>query len=129
MIAIDTNLVVRFLTRDDPAQLPAVNALFESGQVFISNTVLLETYWVLRKRFGLKREEIVGALRGISGLESVVLEAHARVSYAFDAVAAGLDFEDAIHLAAAQECDAFVTFDRRLLKKSSSIGGVPVRLP
>ena len=44
MTAVDTNVVVRLLTGDDPAQEAAARALFESGPIWIAKTVLLEAF-------------------------------------------------------------------------------------
>ncbi|MBK6617096.1 MAG: hypothetical protein IPG31_01600 [Nitrosomonas sp.] len=51
MIAIDTDVVVRLLTRDDAAQYEKAYQLFEKQNVFIGDTVILETEWVLRFAF------------------------------------------------------------------------------
>ena len=48
MLAVDTNLIVRYLTGDHPAQSAKARAVIEGEDVFISTTVLLETEWVLR---------------------------------------------------------------------------------
>lgn len=52
MIAIDTNIVVRFLTQDDPAQFKQAARLFRETELFIAESVLLETEWVLRFAYG-----------------------------------------------------------------------------
>ncbi len=49
MIAVDTNVLVRLLTGDDPVQESAARSLFASGPIWIAKTVLLETSWVLRR--------------------------------------------------------------------------------
>lgn len=64
MIGIDTNVLVRFLTRDDERQFRRARNLIrreaESGDpVLISLTVLLETEWVLRSRYGLDKHQIL----------------------------------------------------------------------
>ena len=48
MIALDTNILVRVLTRDDPAQADLAAELMKSSDLFICKTVLLELEWVLR---------------------------------------------------------------------------------
>lgn len=53
MIAVDTNVIVRLLTNDDPHQTEKVARLMEGNSVFISKTVLLETEWVLRVAYNL----------------------------------------------------------------------------
>jgi predicted nucleic-acid-binding protein len=52
MIAFDTNLLVRFVVNDCPAQADMAEALMRQQTVFISRTVLLESEWVLRSRYG-----------------------------------------------------------------------------
>ena len=65
MIGIDTNVLVRFLIRDDQAQFERAQKLIRRGAagedpVFISLLVLLETEWVLRSRYKLTKGEILG---------------------------------------------------------------------
>ena len=43
MISIDTNVIVRFLTQDDPVQFKKSRALFKNHEIFITDTVILET--------------------------------------------------------------------------------------
>ena len=47
MIAVDTNVIVRFLIRDEPLQFRQSFKLIESEAIFIPDTVILETVWVL----------------------------------------------------------------------------------
>ena len=49
VLAVDTNVVVRFLTGDEPAQAGRARALFEHEAVLLLKTVLLETEWMLRR--------------------------------------------------------------------------------
>lgn len=50
MIALDTNILVRFFVRDDEGQALKARALIAASQVLILTTVLMETEWVLRSR-------------------------------------------------------------------------------
>ena len=52
MRAVDTNVVVRYLTGDQPEQAARAREVFRAGQVFVSTTVLLESDWVLRSVYG-----------------------------------------------------------------------------
>ena len=96
--AIDTNVVVRFLTGDDEAQSARARKLIKAGDIFVATTVLLEAEWVLRSAYGLSAERIVGALRGLAGLPGVRLEDAPLVAQALDWAERGLDFADALHL-------------------------------
>ena len=114
MRAIDTNVIVRFLTNDDPRQARAARTAIEAGDVFIPTTVLLETEWVLRSGYGFEPRLIVEAMRGLAGLPGVTVENPSQLAQALDAMADGMDFADALHLSASNGCDAFLTFDRKL---------------
>ena len=74
MRAVDTDVVVRYLTNDDPAQAVRARRLLDRKEVFVSLTVLLETAWVLRGVFGLARADVLRALRAFAGLPRVTLE-------------------------------------------------------
>jgi predicted nucleic acid-binding protein len=121
MLAIDTNLIVRYLTGDQPRQSRKAKALIDSEPVFVCKTVLLETEWVLRSVFEFTPAEIAKALADFAGLPSVTLEDAAITATALDWIAGGMDFADALHLANAQGSDAFVTFDRGLAKKAKKL--------
>ncbi len=58
MVAIDTNVLVRLLTGDDKTQYNASRKLFDDGIIFISDSVLLETEWVLRAAFDLSPADV-----------------------------------------------------------------------
>ena len=77
MIGIDTNVLVRFLVRDDQEQFERARRLVrretQGGEtVLISLIVLLETEWVLRSRYGLAKTEILTALSAL--LDTVELQ-------------------------------------------------------
>jgi predicted nucleic-acid-binding protein len=114
--AIDTNVLVRFLARDDEPQAKRALAAIASGDVFIPTTVILETEWVIRRLYGFGPSQVVAALRELAGLPGVTLEAPGVVAQALDWMQDSMDFADALHLGAAKDCTAFLTFDRKLTK-------------
>ena len=124
MRAVDTNVVVRYLTGDDPGQAARARAVIDAGNVFVSTTVLLESEWVLRSVYGLSRTEVAAALRAFAGLPDLSVESPAVLSEALDHAERGLDFADALHLGAAARCEALLTFDLRFIEQA---GGMPVR--
>ena len=114
MRAVDTNVIVRFLTADEPAQARAARRAVETGDLFIATTVVLETEWVLRSGYGFTPDVIATGLRGLGGLAGITFEEPAIVAQALDWMTQGLDFADALHLAKSSHCTAFVSFDRKL---------------
>jgi predicted nucleic-acid-binding protein len=118
VIAVDTNVLVRLLTADDPAQTARAAALFEREAVFVPKTVLLETEWVLRYCYGLGSAAVLAALRKLLGLPRVTTEDAASVAEALALYEGGMDFANALHLTSARAAEAFATFDARLRKRA-----------
>ena len=116
MRAIDTNVVVRYLTGDEPEQAARARTAIDAGEVFVSTTVLLESEWVLRSVYGFAAGEVAAALRAFSGLPGVAVENPALLTEALDLAAQGMDFADALHLGAAARCETLLTFDRRFIE-------------
>jgi predicted nucleic-acid-binding protein len=115
MIAVDTNLLVRVVSRDDPAQSErAVQVLEEADSLWIPKTVLLELEWVLRYTYELPVAVIAEALRRLLGYRKTRIEDRPAVLQALAWYASGLDFADALHLASSSATERFVTFDRKL---------------
>ena len=129
MRAIGADVVVRYLTGDDPEQAGRVRAVIGHAPVFVSRTVLLEVEWVLRGVYGMAAERIIPALRALAGLPGVTVEGAALVARAMDWGEAGMDFADALHLAAAGGCERFLTFDRRFARAGARLAGMPVEVP
>ena len=120
MIAIDTNILVRLVTRDDDVQAKRAAALFEREEIFVSKTVLLETEWVLRFSYELTRPVILNALKNAVGLPQVTVEDSPAVAEALAFFETGMDFADALHLASGREAVRFATFDERLKKSAAT---------
>lgn len=114
--AIDTNVLIRFLTKDDPEQYAKARALIEGGDIFVATTVLLEGEWVLRSGYGYARKNIISALRSFGGLPGVTLENPHATAQALEWAEAGMDFADALHLASSSRYGSFYTFDARLIR-------------
>jgi predicted nucleic-acid-binding protein len=124
VLAVDTNVVVRLLVDDDARQGAVARRLFESDEIWIGVTVLLEAAWVLESVYELSAVATVNALRGMLGLRNVRVEDPGAVSAALDAAGKGLELADALHLLRAPLDAEFVTFDRGLAKAGRKIRAV-----
>ena len=120
MIALDTNVLVRYLVRDDPAQAEAARKLVASltrdSPGFIGREVVVELVWVLTRSYGTPREQIATVLLGLLGSESIVIESANDVGRAALGFARGVaDFADLMVVAAARRQDAtpLYTFDHQ----------------
>lgn len=120
MIALDTNVVVRFLTQDDPAQSAWANALFarlsEAEPGFLCREVVVELVWVLERAYGLPRHDIAAALDGLLAARELVVEAPDRTGLAVERYRhGGAGFSDHMIALAARDagCSATLSFDRK----------------
>ena len=129
MHGVDTNVIVRYLTGDDPHQAAKARAVIGQQPVFVPRTVLLEVEWVLRGVYDLPAKGIIPALRAFAGLPGVLVEDAGLVAKAMDWAEAGMDFADALHLAAAGECEGFLTFDKRFARSGKRLSGVLITAP
>ena len=125
MRAVDTNVVVRYLTGDHPEQAAKARAVIDGETVFASTTVMLESEWVLRSVYGFDGTEVAAALRSFSGLPNVSSESPVLLAEALDRAEKGMDFADSLHLGAATRCEAMLTFDRRFIEMAEE---APVRV-
>lgn len=122
MRAVDTNILVRFLTADDAAQYRRARKVMEAGEVFVPKTVLLETEWVLRHAYDLAPADILSAFMALANAAEVELEDADAVARALALFQAGMDFADALHIASKGSATGFVTFDKRLLMSARKAG-------
>lgn len=126
MTAVDTNVIVRLLTGDDAAQYQKAYAIFANNPVFIPDTVVLETEWVLRFAYKFEPDAICAAFSMLLGLPNVRVSRPAIVCKAIDWHRQGLDFADALHLASSQDQRRFVTFDAKFIRKAKGIASCRV---
>lgn len=129
MTAIDTNVLVRFLTRDDEQQFQKAVRLFAANAVFIPTTVILETEWVLHYAYGFALTAILDAFSKTFGLPNVRIQHPDSVAEAIELARQGLDFADALHLASSRDCDSFATFDSALVRKAKGLHKPAVSKP
>lgn len=119
MIAVDTNVLVRFLVRDDEAQFARASALFARAQradeaVFVPTIVLCELVWVLQRAYRVPKAEVVDVLTELVRARHIELESATQVDRAIAAFDAGRgDFADYLirEQALAAGCDGLATFD------------------
>ncbi|MFQ4138227.1 type II toxin-antitoxin system VapC family toxin [Nodosilinea sp. PGN35] len=129
MIAVDTNILIRLITQDDEAQHRASVDLFQNPEIFIPDTVILETEWVLRFAYDFKTQEICTALRKVFGLPNVYLANENLTAQVLQWYENGLDFADALHLATSQHCSVLYTFDKEFIKRAKKLTDQPVQKP
>ncbi len=125
MIAVDTNVIVRVLTNDEPAQARRAIARMRSDAVWVSRTVLLEAAWVLSHAYKLDVATIADAFTTLLGVPSVDVEDRAAVLVAVSWFRRGMDFADALHLAGSNHASTFCSFDKDLAKAAKRARATP----
>lgn len=129
MIAIDTNLLVRILTNDDPVQARRAAKILQREDVFIPKTVILETQWVLHYAYAINEADIIAGFQKLLGLSNVYPENSETVTQAISWYEQGLDFADALHLASSGGSDKFATFDTAFAKKAQKVSSLHIIKP
>lgn len=125
MRAIDTNVLVRYLIGDDARQAQTA-ATIMGAPCFVSNTVLLETGWLLSSRFGIKRAALTALMRNLVALPTVSVGNAGLLAWALDRFEAGADFADMLHVIDAGQVDRFATFDRAIASATGPDTPVPI---
>lgn len=120
-VAVDTNVLVRLAVGDSPAEHRAVEAALAERPWRVLVTVLLETEWVLRSRYGYSPGQFASFVEWLDADGHVGPADTECVRTAAQYHRAGLDFADALHLAQAGTA-SFLTLDRKLLRRSSKLG-------
>ena len=118
MIGLDTNVLVRYLLRDDPVQAARAERELERNERFlIDSIVLCELVWVLETGYGFSRTEIAAALERILGTAQFEIESKDLALAALDDFRrSAADFSDCLigRRNQAAGVPETVTFDRNL---------------
>jgi predicted nucleic-acid-binding protein len=124
MVTLDTNVVLRILYNDDPAQAALAASAWqkglESGGIFLTTTVLVELAWVLRVAAKFDRSAIAAALQRLCDSQGSTVQEEATVRRALQRYATGLaDFSDYLILEIASGAGALpvITFDQRFARE------------
>lgn len=129
MLGVDTNVLVRYLTRDDKSQYGKARRLIarevaKGEPVLVSLLILLETEWVLRSRYELAKADIVTAFSALLDTTDLAFEDEPSVENAvYSWKDSAADFADCLIEARNRRlgCRATATFDGRALKLAGFI--------
>jgi predicted nucleic-acid-binding protein len=111
--AVDTNVLARFYLRDDAAQGRIAASVLSAGDVFVPKTVILELEWVLRYVADQPEDKVIDCLKHLIALPGITVEDRDEIEAALGYCRDGIDFADALHLAASKACTGLLTFDDR----------------
>lgn len=123
MIALDTNVLIRYLVADDATQATAARILLEGLTTerpgFVCREVIVELVWVLRRAYGFSRDRIATVLENFVSTEGLEVEAADDVARAAASYRrGGAGFSDLMIVAAAERVGAGTlhTFDRKVAR-------------
>jgi predicted nucleic-acid-binding protein len=127
MIAVDTNLLVRYAVKDDREQAAKATDFLARNRCFVLKTILLECAWVLSSAAGynLPRDVVHERLLHILGLPNVEMEDAPAVAQTLTWYATGMDFADALHLSGCAELTGLATFDRKFAAIAEKLETLP----
>ena len=126
MIALDTNILARYLLDDEPAQARTARRLLADAKAeyWIPVTVVLELAWVLRKT-DAPRNVVMERLRDLLSLRNLRVQNADLVFQSLRWAAQGMDLADALHLVLSGKAERFATFDEALIKQARKLGVQP----
>lgn len=124
MIALDTNILVRYLTQDDPVQSARATEILERRLTgkncgFVSVVAMVETVWVLDRAYSLTAQEIATTIERLLQVEVLAIENEQEVFTAMVALKQGHgSFADALiaELGTRMGCTRTLTFDRKAIR-------------
>jgi len=127
MIGLDSNILVRYLTQDDPVQSAKATQIIEqrlteANPGFVSVVAMVETVWVLDRAYRLANQTIAAAVERMLQTDVLVVEDEQEIFTAMIALKEGKgSFADAVIAALGSKagCSCTLTFDRKALRLSA----------
>jgi predicted nucleic-acid-binding protein len=124
MIGLDTNVLIRYLTQDDPVRSAKATEILErrltlKNPGFVSVVAMVETVWVLDRAYGQTAQEIATAVERLLQVEVLAVENEQQVFTAMVALKQGRgSFADALlaELGARVGCTRTLTFDQKAVR-------------
>jgi predicted nucleic-acid-binding protein len=125
MISIDTNIVLRFLLKDDPVLSPRALEIITEDDCFVTHAALTEVVYTLESYYRSSRAEIARALDALFSLQRISIEDHAVAARALLCYREGMDFGDAMIASASHGATRVTTFDRDFARLARKLRTTP----
>jgi predicted nucleic-acid-binding protein len=124
MISLDTNILVRLLTNDEPrqtrkARVALDQAVQDQHRIWVSLVVVCELVWILRRLYGYDKAQVIVAVTALLKFSGLELENPKAIKKALDQFAhSPADFSDILlgHLSMEQGAAHVLTFDKKAAK-------------
>lgn len=129
-LAVDTNVLARALVDDGSEQAQLSRILLSEREIFVPDSVLLETEWLLRSFMKLDRTHINRTFATLVASANISFSNRSGIADVIAWHGTGLDFADAMHLRASEGCDGLASFDTDFKRRAKKIAGtVPIVTP
>jgi len=129
MTALDTNVIVRYLTQDDEAQCHQVMQMLgrKLATFFVCDLVLAETDWVLRSLYEWTGVEVADAFARLTTIHNLTFENETRLRASLQGLREGADLADELIVRACMDHDAkaFATYDKEIIRRHKPFAGRP----
>ena len=125
MIGIDTNIVLRYLLKDDPALSPRALEIIAANDCFVTRAALTEVVYTLESYYRSSRADIGRALGALLSLQRVSIEDRAVTERAVSWYNGGMDFGDAMIAASSHGSARVATFDRDFARLARKLRTAP----
>lgn len=129
MTALDTNILVRYLTRDDEAQFIKVLQMLNRKRAtfFACDLVLVETAWVLGDLYGWTSEEVADAFARLATIPNLIFENESRLRASLKAFREGSDLADELIVRTSRDLGAkeLATFDKGVIRRHKAFARLP----
>ena len=129
MTALDTNVLVRYLTQDDDPQFQKVLQILNRKRAifYVCDLVLAETDWVLRSLYDWSSQEVADAFARLTTIHNLSFENEARLRSSLKALREGADLADELIIRSCRDHGAktFATFDKAIVKRHKPFAGLP----
>jgi predicted nucleic-acid-binding protein len=130
VIGLDTNILLRFIVKDDAAQFELVSNFIrklrdEGKTMYITDVVLSEIIWTLRTGYKYKKSALLRALQGMTDTADLIFESEDLIESVISAYQKGRgDFTDYLiaERCYAAGCESLATFDKALLREKGFVG-------
>lgn len=129
MTALDTNVLVRYLTQDDEAQFLKVLQMLnrKKATFFACDLVVVETAWVLGEVYGWTPEEVADAFARLATIPNLIFEDESRLRASLKAFRGGTDLADELIVRTSRDLGAkdLVTFDKGVIRRHKTFARLP----
>jgi predicted nucleic-acid-binding protein len=121
VIALDTNILIRTIVRDDPQHVDLAVDMMANNVCYVTRSVVQEVVWVLTRIYRQSASQVAAVIDLLLDIQQIEVEDEFQIMQAVIWYRQGMDFADALHLATSLKANSLATFDKGFIKAASAI--------